>query len=267
LLWQISPLITFGAGTSFEFFSLLKMMNGFQPGCFKAYIHMKFKIFGALAFSLFLMNDIRAQSVLNGTVYDRDTKVVLPNVLVRSNRGKHLAITGRSGSFAIPASKSDLLIFSVQGYLPDTLYLVDLTAKKIELITEANTLNEVRITVDPSKPAFDPKKEYPEVYEKSKFALSPSRLLGSDARNARHLKRYFDNEIRQRKIDSIFNSDLVGSIVPLKGRDLRNFMAMYRPRLSFLNKSSPDELREYIGDNYKKFQQLTAKDQALPRLY
>jgi hypothetical protein len=228
---------------------------------------MKLKVGVILIISLFLLKEVRAQVVLNGTVYDIDTKVKLSNVLVRNIKNKQLAITGKSGNFKIPATANDLLIFILHGYAPDTLYLIDLTPKKIELVAEVNALSEVQVTASSSKPAFNPQKDYPEVYEKSKFALSPSRLLGKDARDARHLKRYFDNEIKQRKIDSIFNRKLIGSIIPLKGRDLRNFMAIYRPRLSFLNKSSPDGLNIYINSCYKKFVELTPEEQALPRLY
>ncbi|MBS1525326.1 MAG: hypothetical protein JST19_06745 [Bacteroidetes bacterium] len=228
---------------------------------------MKFKIIGILGIVLFLTSETRAQAILNGTVCDKDTRTALPNVLVRIRHKKQLAISGKSGIFHIPASVNDLLIFTAQGYKPDTLYLVDLSHKTIEMIAAANTLGEVRITASASRASFDPQKEYPEVYEKSKFALSPSRLLGRDARNARRLKHYFDNELRQRKIDSIFNADLVGSIVPLKGRDLRNFMVMYRPRLSFLDKSSPDDLYQYIKNCYSKFITLTPDEQVPARLY
>lgn len=230
---------------------------------------MKFKFIEILAIALFLLitKETQAQTVLNGTVCDRDTKAALPDVLIRVRHKKQLAISGKSGNFNIPASKNDLLIFTARGYVPDTLYLVDLTAKRIEMIAAVNALNEVLVTASTSEPAFDPEKEYPEVYEKSKFALSPSRLLGRDARNARRLKHYFDNERRQRKIDSIFNVNLVGSIIPLKGRDLRNFMLMYRPHLSFLNKSSPDDLYKYIKNCYSKFTQLTPRERAPAKLY
>jgi len=224
------------------------------------------RIIGIMAIAIFHFNLAPAESLINGTVYDKDTRQALPNVLVRSKPGKQLAITRKSGNFTMPASKNDLLIFTKQGYLPDTLFLVDLTPKKIELIAAVNTLSEVVVTATPDKPGFDPQTEYPEVYEKSKFALSPSQLLGSDARNARRLKRYFDHELRQRKIDSIFNFNLVSSIVPLKGRDLSNFMAMYRPRLSFLDKSSPDDLSNYIKNCYGRFIRLPADEQAPVKL-
>jgi len=227
---------------------------------------MKCKFLIMLIFNLFFLKEIRAQVTLSGTVYDISTKTKLSNVLIRDTKTRQLAITGKSGNFKIQAAVNDLLIFTLIGYTPDTLYLVDLSPKKIELESSQRNLSEVKITGVAYKTSFNPRIEYPEVYEKSKFSLSPSRLLGREAKDARRLKRYFDNEIKQRQIDSIFNTQLVSGIIPLRGNDLNNFMVMYRPRLSFLNKSSPDELREYIKKNYQIYKQLTPEEQVLPRL-
>ena len=227
---------------------------------------MKFKLFWILIILLSLTARAQSQSTLTGTVYDSSTKTALPDVLVRSNRSKHAAVTGKRGHFKISGTSGDLLIFTAYGYTPDTLYIVDQTPINIQLSSDVQSLGEVRVTAKLSAPAFDPQKEYPEVYEKSKFALSPSRLLGKDAREARRLKRYFDNEVKQRKIDSIFNINLVSNIVPLSGRELRNFMAIYRPRLSFLNKSSRESLALYVNDCYKRFMTLPPDKRKLPGL-
>jgi hypothetical protein len=128
---------------------------------------MKFKIIGILGIAFLLTNEIRAQAILNGTVRDYDTGAALPNVLVRISHKRQLAITGKSGNFHISASVNDLLIFTAQGYEPDTLYLVDLSPKKIEMVAATNTLGEVRITASASRASFNPQKEYPEVYEKA----------------------------------------------------------------------------------------------------
>jgi len=226
---------------------------------------MKLKLFLILIISSFFLLELHAQSTVTGTVYDIDTQLKLPNVLVRTNK-KQLAIAGKSGNFRIQATVNDLLIFTLAGYLPDTLYLVDLTPKKIELTSTTRILDEVKISASPSKTVFNPRKEYPEVYEKSKFALSPSRLLGKDARDARHLKHYFDNEVKQEKIDSIFNEKMISAVIQLKGSELRNFMIRYRPKLSFLNKSSPDQISTYIKNSYKKFLELPIQQRGLPPL-
>jgi hypothetical protein len=216
---------------------------------------------------LCLLTNIQAQSVLSGTVYANTDQVPLSNVLVRNISNKQVTITGKTGAFKITAALNNFLVFKLPGYVTDTLFITDLTQKKIKLLSFGRALNEVKITSNNTPEVFDPEKEYPGVYEKSKFALSPSRLLGKDARDARRLKRYFDNEKKQQKIDSIFNKQFVGNLLPLKGHDLNNFMVLYRPRLSFLNKSSPTTLALYVNDCYKKFVKLPPRKKSMPGLY
>jgi len=54
--------------------------------------------------------------------------------------------------------------------------------------------------------------------------------------------------------------------VPLKGRELDGFMAMYRPSLSFVKSSSPQTMTLYINDSYRKFITLPPDKRALPTL-
>jgi hypothetical protein len=227
---------------------------------------MKLKLVLTLISCIISWHVCNAQSILSGTIYDAASKLPLSAVLIRSNK-KQAVIADRSGNFKIQASENDLLIFTLAGYQPDTLYLIDLTPKKVELTSTTHLLNEVKISANSTEETFNPRKEYPEVYEKSKFALAPSRLFGKDSRNARRLKRYFENEAKQRKIDSLFNKRLVGAIIPLKGTELRNFMSKYRPTLSFLTKSSPDQLSVYIKERYQEFLELPTQQQGLPPLH
>lgn len=227
---------------------------------------MKLRLILGCILAVIGWRDSNAQTFLKGTIYDAGTQLPLSNVFIRSNR-KQLSIADKSGNFKIAASVNDLLIFTLTGYQPDTIYLVDLHPQKIKLISSVRQLNEVKISANSTSTPFNPRQEYPEIYEKSQFALSPSRLFGRDAKNARRLKHYFDNEEKQRKIDSIFNPQLVSASIPLTGRDLRNFMSQYRPSLSFLTKSSPDQLDVYIKESYKKFLELPAQQRILPPLH
>jgi len=132
------------------------------------------------------------------------------------------------------------------------LFVVDLVQKRVELKTRTIALQEVNITA--SRLAFDPHKEYPDVYTKSKvYVLSPTSWFGKEGRDARRLKHYFAHEEQERKVDEVFNSVYVSSIVPLKGQDLENFMTMYRPNYSFITSNNSESLAAYINDSYKKY--------------
>lgn len=208
-------------------------------------------------------SSLNAQSILKGTVYEGKASHKLSNVFVKDANSKEIALTDNSGNFSIRTAISHTLIFSSPGYISDTLFLVDLKPKRVELSLKGISLQEVNIT---SNRAFNPREEYPDVYEKSKFALSPSRIFGKESKDARRLKHYFDRETEERQIDSVFNAVYVSSIIPLKGRGLEDFMSMYRPTLAFLKKTPHSSLTLYINDSYKKFMALPPEKRSLQKL-
>ena len=224
---------------------------------------MNLRIFPLIAAVCLLSVSLRAQTVLTGIVYEGKASHTLSDVFVRDVNSKEIALTDNAGGFRIRTALNHTLIFSSPGYISDTLFLVDLKPKRVELSFRGISLNEVNVT---SARAFNPREEYPDVYEKSKFALSPSRIFGKDAKNARRLKHYFDREEDERKIDSIFNPVYVGGIVPLKGRQLQDFITMYRPSLSFLQKTPRSSLTLYVNDCYKKYMALPPEKRTVQRL-
>ena len=201
--------------------------------------------------------------VITGTITDQHKATKLNNVFIRNISNKQIALSDNSGNFDIKASVGNTLIFTLPGYVSDTLYLIDLKPKHVELKQTGIRLSEVSVH---ETTTFNPREEYPEVYQKSKFALSLSNWFGKDARDARRLKRYFDNEEQQRKIDKAFNKTLVSSIVPLKGAELEGFMALYRPSPAFVKTSTPQSMTVYINDSYRKFLALPPDKRTLPGL-
>lgn len=207
-----------------------------------------------------LSSYLQAQNILRGTVFEGKSSRKLADVFVRDVNSKEISLTDNAGNFIIRTVLNHTLIFSSPGYVSDTLFLVDLKPKHVELALRGISLNAVNIT---SSRGFNPREEYPSVYEKSKFALSPSRIFGKEAKDARRLKHYFDREGDERQIDSIFNVVYVSSIVPLKGNDLENFMSMYRPTLAFLKKTPHSSLTLYVNDSYKKFMALPPEKRSM----
>jgi hypothetical protein len=84
-----------------------------------------------------------AQGLLKGTVYESGSGIKLPDVFIRNTNNKQLTLTDKEGNFSIKAETGNLLIFDSPGYVSDTLYLVDLAPKKIELLTKTIALREV----------------------------------------------------------------------------------------------------------------------------
>jgi hypothetical protein len=223
------------------------------------------RILYLLIVALFISNVLHAQIYVRGNVVDASSGAKISDVFVRDVTNKQITITDKSGRFEIKSETGHTLIFSSPSYVPDTLYIIDLTQKHIELKTKTISLREVNITAQ--RLAFDPHKEYPDVYEKSKvYPLSPSTWFGKEARDARRLKRYFIREEQERKVDQVFNRVYVGSIVPLKGQELEDFMQLYRPSYSFITSNNSESLAVYINDSYKKFMALPPEKRHLEKL-
>jgi len=223
------------------------------------------RILYLLIVALFISNALHAQIYVRGNVVDASSGAKLSDVFVRDATNKQITLTDKSGRFEIKSETGHTLIFSSPNYVPDTLYVIDLTQKHIELKTQSISLKEVNITAQ--RLAFDPHKEYPDVYEKSKvYPLSPSTWFGKDARDARRLKRYFAREQQERRVDQVFNRVYVGSIVPLKGQELEDFMQLYRPSYAFVTSNNSESLAVYINDSYKKWQALPPEKRHLEKL-
>jgi hypothetical protein len=213
------------------------------------------KLFTVAAILLFITSFAQAQSILKGTVYEEGTNTGLPDVFIRDINSRQVSITDKKGNFTINTAAGHTLIFNSPGYNSDTLYLVDMAAKKIKLTTQRISLQQVNVTA--KRTEFNPREEYPEVYEKSKvYVFSPSTWFSGEGKKARRLKHYFQREAEERNIDAAFSPGYVSSIVPLKGNDLENFMTMFRPSYAFLRSNNRESMVAYVNDSYKKFMAL-----------
>lgn len=225
---------------------------------------MKKKLY-LFATMLLLGNGLFAQSLVKGTVIESGSGIKLSDVFVRDMTNKQIALTDKSGKFEIKSETGHTLIFSSPGYVDDTLFVVDLAQKRVELKTRTIALREVNITAQ--RLAFDPHKEYPDVYTKSKvYVLSPSSWFSKEGRDARRLKRYFAREEQERKVDQVFNQVYVSSLVPLRGQELEDFMTLYRPSYAFVTSNNSESMAVYINDSYKKFRALPPDKRHLQKL-
>lgn len=224
---------------------------------------MKLQYIAAALMTMLFNSVVRAQMV-RGVVEEAGTHIKLRDVFVRDANNRQLTLTDSKGRFEVKAETGNVLIFASPGYVSDTLYVTDYKEKRIQLETQSIALREVTVS---ASSAFNPRVEYPEVYERSKFyALSPTSWFGKEARDARRLKRYFAVEEEQRKVDSAFSRVYVSSIVPLRGEQLEDFMTLYRPSYEFLRSNNGPSLAAYINDCYKKYMALPADKRRVARL-
>ncbi|MEO8886090.1 MAG: hypothetical protein ABI367_08515 [Mucilaginibacter sp.] len=196
------------------------------------------------------------EDILTGTVHEIGSNKKLEDVFIKDINNKQITLTDKRGRYTISTATGHTLIFSSPGYVSDTLYLINMQPKFIELKSMSISLNQVDIRS--SRAAFDPRAEYPEVYRKAKiYPLSPSTIFSREARNARKLKRYFAHEQEERYVDDIYTKLYVSGIVPLKGMQLDEFMGMSRPSYELLKKTTGADLVLYVNDWYKKYKAMS----------
>src|ERR1700759_4577768 len=104
---------------------------------------MKFTILFAILFC-FIITASYAQT-LRGTVSETGTRIKLQDVFVKNTANKQLALSDKNGKFEIPAEVGNLLIFSSPGYVSDTLYVIDMKPKDIQLALQSIALREVNV--------------------------------------------------------------------------------------------------------------------------
>jgi len=216
-----------------------------------------------LCLGLFTLSASAQQNIIKGRVTEIGTNAKMADVLIRNTNNNQASLTDAGGNFQIRGLIANTLIISSPGYVSDTLYVADMSSKAITMTPLGIALREVSVRGQ----KFDPRTEYPQIYQKSKvYALSPTTWFGKEGKDARRLKKYFEREVRERKVDSVFTRTYVGSIVPLKGRELENFMSLYRPTYEFVSNNNGESMAAYINDSYKKYMALPADKKTVPKL-
>lgn len=224
---------------------------------------MKLRHLILLCLGLLTFSAKAQQNIIRGQVIESATNIKMPEVLIKNTTNGQVGLTDNNGNFSIRAIMGNTLIFSSPGYVSDTLYVADMSLKVVKMIPLGIALREVNVRGQ----KFDPRAEYPSVYQKSKvYALSPTTWFGKEAKDARRLKKYFEKEVRERRVDSVFTRTYVGSLVPLKGRDLEIFMNLYRPSYEFVSNNNGESMAAYINDSYKKYMALPPEKKVVPKL-
>jgi len=225
---------------------------------------MKLKLFTA-GLLFIAAGSVHAQGLLKGEVREAGNNQKIANAFIRDINSNAMTLVDQNGDFAIRSATGHTLIITSPGYVTDTLFVTDMTTKKISMTVQSIALKQVNIT--DSRKSFDPREEYPDVYQKSKvYILSPSSWFGKEAHDARRLRRYFEMEQEQQKVDEAFNEGYVSSIIPLKGQELEDFMTLYRPSYKFIINNNRVSMAVYINDCYKKFEALPPDKRTLQRL-
>jgi hypothetical protein len=237
-----------------------------------------------LLFLMFIVPfKIMAQGTVSGNVYDFDNRAFpLQNVKVRNLSTSRVEVTKAAGQFTIPAKVGDLIEFSLVGYHTDTLFLINLESKIIFLPGNSTTLREVEITsakLNPYILAPDPlARPYTRVATDGLQGKGNNDRAGGLLFNLGYGKyRRQQEKIRlleerdrfQTEINAVFTEAYVSDLVKLKGDDLKNFMAMYRPPEELVKSERPFNYAYYTVKAYHSWLKLSPEERkisSMPKL-
>lgn len=202
---------------------------------------------------------------LNGMVYELESSNPLWNVTIKNLRTSQEVLSDRYGSFQLDVQINDYLTVSSAGYQTDTVFVYEIGGvRRIYMVRDEKSilidevvvrrLTDSRLALEIAK-AENEGKAVDVSQQRGGLRVSPSRLFGRKAKNARSNLEILIEEQNNRKVDQKFTIQLITSLTPLSTEEIALFRERFRPSLAFVQLASPEELRLYILDSYKKFKE------------
>lgn len=204
---------------------------------------------------------VHAQEI-KGYVYELISSTPLWNATIKNNRTNETVHTAKDGAFTIAGQINDYLVITATGYLTDTVFYYEDAIRRIYLNRDDKilTIDEVlvkrltdsRLTLEIARAKNEGKAVDASQYQGG-LRISPSRLFGKKAKEARANLSLLLAEQESRKVDRIFTTQLIASLTPLSQDEIPLFRERFRPSLLFIETTTPEALKAYISDSYKKF--------------
>lgn len=221
----------------------------------------------AFLFALFFTN-LKAQ--VKGIVFDQISRKPLAQVEISNLNSLVKTICSDKGEFIINAKVNDVLVFSLPGYQPDTVLLINLKPLWRYLAADKNNLKTVVISDTRTL-----RQQYAQAFNKANpFLLKqgrgllfyPSSFFSREGKQARYFVRMLKREEKEKIIDRRFNLKSIRAILPIEQPELDAFLVLYRPSLKFAQRVSSEDLKSYVLDCYQKFKLLSPEQRVLPSL-
>lgn len=214
---------------------------------------------------LILSTQLAKAQEIKGYVYELISSTPLWNASVKNIRTNETVLTDRNGAFKVPGIINDYLIISATGYQTDTLFYYENAIRRVFLNRDEKALviDEVlvkkltdnRLALEIAKAKNEGKAVEASQYQGG-LRISPSRLFGKKAKEARANLALLEAEQNNRQVDRVFTTQLIASITPLEQDEIPLFRERFRPSIEYIQSVSPEELKSYISDSYKKYKSI-----------
>ena len=217
-------------------------------------------------------------SEINGVVFEKGSSQRVDRAIISNVRGNSRSESDDLGLFKIQANIGDTLKVSKQGFT-DQLITVTSGSDLVIQLAKPVQLAEVNITGQSKKQELDEiKSQYRKKgsYHAGKppllsYIFTPLtalyELVGKTPGQARRFNTYYSREVQQSEIDRRFNSSTIQPITSYDGKDLHNFIQIYRPAFQDLSGWAEYDLVKYIRKSALAFEAAGRPvAQALPTL-
>lgn len=211
-----------------------------------------------------------AQSLFNGRVLENKTRIALNAIHIENLNNKLKTLTREDGTFSIAAKVGDLIIFKGFSYQPDTLLLTDMHEREVFLEPQKTMLNQVTITdtnghtsnAAKNMQYYDPQFHgQTVVYHRDASGNYDGGVtlrlhyFKKGEHDKKKAQKKEEERILSEEISTIFTEDNIGHYVPLKGKDLYNFVILYTPLIDVYN-SKDFNLLSYLSTSYQAWLKL-----------
>ena len=213
-----------------------------------------------------------AQIPLTGKVFDADKHTPLPSIKVQNTRTRNNTMTNAAGIFTIQVKNGDILVLEGFSFQNDTVVVTNARYMEINMKLGSKALNEVKIQNTTTKLGSlkDPDLHNQPLRYQTDANGNPIGGIalkfgyGKSSKEKREEELAY-NQLATQEIDKAFSTENISKYVPLKGKELKQFIGLYRPTIKQYRDPAFD-LPLYLNDCYKKFEVLTPAERKLPPL-
>lgn len=234
---------------------------------------MRFWLSTLAIYILFLAPGIvKAQGIVSGKVFDSGTQVPMEGVSIRNMRTGGGELSDRNGFYSVNVKAGDSIEIYILGYKrfkfrvsdtgSDMIKNAYLTIEKfslpgVEVLARRNNTKDSLANRQENASLFNYRRpSVAKVVLSSVFhPISGIQYLTDLSKNKRlkHFQTHLVNEERDRYIETRFSREDVEGITGLKGKELDDFMELYKPSFELAHESSEYDMMVYIKAKYEEY--------------